>query len=887
MKTSYVIKQVASALVLAWLAGCGTGDDAGESTGGQAAGPPSTTQVALDPLTIPKFAHELPIPRVFAPTVIRQGGRVIRNEYTVSVAKTTAQMLPPGFPSTTVMAYGGRVRAGGAPTPDGGDGGDGGGGATEFIRSVPGAVFENQRGTPTLIRWRNEITEPHFMPIDPTLHWANPNAFESPLAPFIPFPPGYPAALFPVAHVTHNHGLVVHPTMDGTAEEWFTSAGPGGPRGPSFATRDYLMPNDQPATQLFYHDHTMGMTRMGVYSGLVGAAYFIRDPRSALDAPTSPLPRGPFEIPLVIFDRAFFTDGELSFPRVSTNPGNAYWQAGDGANTVLVNGKVWPNLNVQRRQYRFRVLAAGNGRVFNITLSNAGTTVPFTIIGSDGGYLPAPQVVNNVQLGITERADLLVDFSQFAAGTQIIMLNAGADPNTVGTIMRFTVVDSPVVTPPTLPAFPARPALPTNAPTRIKTMHVVNNRGNVSVLLDGLDFTSPTSEYSLIGSTERWDLVQLSNVNHQIHLHLIEFQVVDRQPIDAAAYQRQWQLLNGMRPVSRPIVVDPTPFFTGPATPPLPYETGWKDTVRTPGGQITRIVARWAPQEVPSGGATPGVNQFPVDPFADPGYMWHCHVLGHEDNDMMRKLHIVGAWAANRSYAVGTVIAHQNINYRARVAHTSQSSQPPPTRFDRWERVNNNDGTWQPQIIYAVGDRVLHAGQLYMAHELHQAQNGQPPPSDPAHWAVFPMTACEQFAELCHDATDPAAVACHDLGHAGDQAACLPQLANCLAVCASNGEHGHVATPCSGLCADPIPFTVPDGTTFSSGPLGTAPACYETTSELLSGTTSGFSSGQRLRINGAAMPLNAPWTYPLPTQRNHGYCVQTAGSNAGARFTAN
>jgi FtsP/CotA-like multicopper oxidase with cupredoxin domain len=871
MKHPWVI-----ALLLASALGCegSSRDDAGGVREGS--GPPSTSQVPLDPLTIPKFAHELPRPRVFAPTEVRQGGVVIRHQYTVSIDKATVQMLPPGFPNTTVFAYGGDVKIPGSSQ-------------VEFVRTVPGPVFDNVRGIPTRVMWRNQITTPHFMPIDPTLHWANPNAIESPIAPFTPFPPGYPAALSPVPHVTHNHGLVVSPTMDGTAEEWFTSLGPtAGPLGPSFSTRDYTKPNEQPGTQLFYHDHTMGMTRMGVYSGLVGTAYFIRDPNNPLDQSTSPLPRGEFEIPLVLFDRAFFTDGELSFPRVSTNPGNAYWQAGDGANTVLVNGKVWPNLNVKRQQYRFRVLGAGNGRVWNIQLSNAGTLVPMTLIGSDGGYLPAPQVVTGFQIGITERADVLVDFSQFPAGTQITMLNAGANAATVGTIMRFTVVDSPAVSPPALPAFPARPTLTADAPTKVKTMHVVNNRGNVGLLLDGLDFTSPTTEFSLVGSTERWDLVQLAGVNHQIHLHLIEFQVVDRQPIDAAAYQRQWQLLNGFRPVSRPIVVDPAPFFTGPPTPPLPYETGWKDTVRAPGGQVTRIIARWAPQEVSATGSTPGVNQFPIDPTVDPGYMWHCHVLGHEDNDMMRKLIIVNKWAANKSYPVGTVIEHQGVNYRARVTHNSQSSQSPTARFDLWERVNNNDGTWQPQIIYAKGDRVLHEGSLYMSHTVHQAQAGQPPPSDPANWAPFPTTACAQFQELCHGGTDADQVACHDLGHAGDEAACLGQLSTCLAACQAVGEHGHVATPCSGLCQDPVSFVVPDGTTFSSGALGTGASCFETTSELLGGATNGLGTSRSLTINGKKQPNNAAWPYPLPTQRNHGYCIEvTAGSGATATFTAN
>jgi spore coat protein A len=859
------------------LTGCDMSDLDEEELGEteQAAGPPSTSQVPLDPLTIPRFAHELTIPRTFAPTVITQNGQVIRHEYTVTIAQTTAQLLPPGFPTSTIMGYGGQVKIPGSNQ-------------TEFVRSSPGPIFDNIRGIPSLVRWRNGVTGNHFLPIDPTLHWANPATIEAPVAPFTPFPPGYNLGQFPVGIVTHNHGLVVVPQNDGTAEEWFT-AGPGELffRGPSFASRDYLKPNEQPGTQLFYHDHTMGMTRISLYAGLAGSAYYIRDPDEPLDQPNSPLPKGQFEIPLVMFDRAFFTDGELNFPRTSTNIKNAYWQAGDGANAILVNGKVWPNLNVQRRQYRFRTLAIGNGRLFNVTFENQtnAALVPFTIIGSDGGYLPTPQVVTTVALATTERADILLDFSQFPAGTQIIMRNAGATPaETLGTIMRFTVQDTPAVPPPPTPGLVPKVALTPNAPKRIKTLHNhIDADGDAQRSVDGLEFTVPSTEFTLIGSTDQWDLVNAGGGPHQIHLHLIEFQLINRQAINTAAYLQQWHLLNGHRPVTRPIVVDPTPFLVGPVIPPLPYETGWKDTLRANSNQVMRLIARWAPQEVPAGGVQPGQNLFPINPVhpsTDAWYLWHCHVLGHEDNDMMRKLPMVGAWASNKSYAFGTVVAHQNINYRARVDHGPSSNQP-QTRFDRWERVNNNDGTWQPQIIYAVGDRVLHNGLLYSAKSVHQAQAGQTPNANPALWGTIPMTACGQLTQLCADDTQPAALTCQATGAANVEATCLTQLDGCLAQCDE-----HVQSPCSGLCNNPTSFTVADGTIFQSGALGAGPGCFESEAELASGTCTGFSGGRQLRVNGKLMNCNnAPWPYPLPAQRNNGYCIQTTtGGSSNASF---
>lgn len=863
---------------------------------------PSADQEELDPLTIPKFAHELPIPQVFAPTVIKgKGGQVIRHEYNVSTAHTRVQMLPPGFPNffpmTTVLGYGGLVKSPGSNR-------------TEFVLASPGPVFENTRGIPNRLTWMNQIREPHFLPVDPVLHWANPLAMEPPVPPFVPFPPGYADAQFPVPAVTHTHGLVVAPQFDGTAEEWFT---PFNHRGPSFVSNTYEMPNEQPPTQLFYHDHAMGITRLSLYAGRVGPAYFIRDPNSPLDQPDSPLPKGEFEIPLIIFDRAFFTDGELNFPRASDNPDLAYWQAETEADVVVVNGKVWPNLNVKRQQYRFRVLAASNERVWTFQFDNNGAFVPFTIIGSDGGYLPAPQVVDEVTQGITERADILVDFSQFLAGTKITMVNTHAifdpetgetvvpDPDTVGKIMQFTVVESAAVSPPPLDAslFPSRANLPTDAPTRTKVLVRFRDDTDTNRLRsqDGLQFATPPTEFPLVGSTEQWDLVHTGEVDtdadagtHMIHLHLIEFQVLNRQEFDAEAYLQQWHLINGHRPMTRPIVLDPTPFLIGDPIPPDPVETGWKDTVRSDPGFVTRIVARWAPQEVSTGEVAPGENLFPVDTefpsetdtFSGAGYVWHCHLVGHEDHDMMRQLPVIKAWAAeddDEGYPVGRVVAHENINYRVRVAHTPQASEPPPTRFDLWERVNNNDGTWQPQIIYAVGDRVLHEGLIYEALHVHQSQAEQAPPANPQLWEPLPMTACGQLTEFCHDPAhvppvlELLAAQFHAIGHAGNEQACLDVLARGLAVC----KHVH-AMPCSGLSENPIMISVPDGTSFTSAG---ADASYETTSQLFNITVLSGSPGAMVTVNGRETKPGV--NYPLPPQRNHGYCIQTVG---GANFTA-
>lgn len=866
-----------------------------------ALGQPSVDQVPLDGQDMfdnhGAFTTQLPIPKTFAPTVITSGGRVIRNEYTITDSQAQVQALPAGFPTTTVLAMGGAAVGGGN------------------TQTSPAAKFENSRGIPTVVHWRTNIGQPSFLQIDPTIHWADPQAIEKPTPPFNLFPPGYANANYPIAHVTHTHGLMVLPQMDGTAEEWFTNVQY---RGPSFVTEDYTMPNDQPSTQLFYHDHVMGITRIGIYAGEVGVGYFIRDPNAPLDKTTSPLPTGQFEIPLTVFTRQFYTDGELAFPpdRGGLTAGDdapdniAYWTYDQDSDQVLVNGVTWPNLNVQRHQYRFRLLMASNNEVFDYQFVNKsnGAVIPFTIIGSDGGFLPAPVTATDVQLGITERADILVDFSQFAAGTQIQLMNTRHDPSeSLGNVMRFTVQNSTAVTPPTLNAslFPHRATLTTNAPTRFKVLRTFSDLrvddacGGQSVncnqrLLDGLEFTTPTTEYPEVGSTEEWDLIHTGGGDdddpdfrfHQIHIHLLEFQVLNRQPIDSIGYLKQWHLINGHMPVSRPIVVDPTPFFTGPAVAVTGYESGWKDTVQALPDMVNRIVVRWAPQE--STNATPGVNQFSIDPssFPDnvtgPGYVWHCHIVAHEDHDMMRSLAVVRAWAAGVGYQSGNVIAFNGIDYRARVAHTSTSSTTPPSRFDLWARVNNNDGTWQPQIIYAQNDRVLSGGLLYAARSVFQAQNGQTPGANPALWQALPMTACGQLAQFCQGSSNPTAVQCRADGQAGNQTTCLNEIEPCLSFC-----QPQQATPCSGLCNNPTRFSVADGSNFQSGNLGTGATCFETTSRLFQGESSSFATGKSLTINGRPEPLNGNWNYPLPPMRDDGYCIQvSAGNNSFAAFAA-
>jgi spore coat protein A len=754
-----------------------------------AAPPPPAPPAVLDAAAIPKFAHELSIPPVLVPTRSTrssgeaggandgQGESEAVLAYTLSVKQTRVQMLPPPLPLTTVLAYGGRVLSRGSTQ-------------VEMGYFTPGPTIEAVRGVPHELTFENAIDTPHFLPVDPTLHWANPNHMAPPLSPFIPFPPGYADAQFPIAHVTHTHGLMVESEMDGVARQWTTVLGQ---LGPHFLTRTYRQPNDQPSTQLWYHDHTLGMTRLNVYSGLTGN-YIIRDRNNPLEFPPpgtpAVLPSGDYEMPLVIADRGFFEDGELNFARVGINPDNPYWTVAVPTNVSVVNGKVWPNLNVERRAYRFRVLIASNARTYNLGFDNA---MPFTVIGSDGGFLPSPVVTQAIRLGLTERADLMVDFSNFAAGTQIILQDVGNANPDLETIMRFTVQESePVVLAPLPEALNPTPRLVQNSRTRTKVQVApVDARGNLSVLLDGLTHAQRPIDYPLVGSTERWDLVQNSGIPHLIHLHLIEYQLLDRQPIDSNAYNLRWLLMNGQAPLpSRPIVVDPTPFFTGPPVPAAGYELGWKDTVQAPGNAVTRILARWAPQELPLTSGGPGVNSFSIDPTTGPGYLWHCHILAHEDHDMMRDMPLINLWQPGRRYETDMVVQHQGVDYRVLRNHAALESTPPPASFDLWERVNDDDGAWAPQINYVARDRVLHDGRLFLARAAHRALPEQPPPSSPDIWQELPQTFCGQLTTFCGGSEDPLAVTCNATGAAGDEAACQGTFAQCIAQCAPSDLSG-------------------------------------------------------------------------------------------------
>lgn len=620
----------------------------------------------LDPSTIPKYVDQLVIPPVYLPKyTFDWKTKQIVATYKVDMSEFYEQILPTtyvngtatDFAQTKVWGYGGN-----AYDPLTGK-------YLGYFRNSPGATFETIKNIPVQVTWINRITSPHIFAVDPTLHWANPNNLPmNMMPPFPPFPPGIPAAQSPVPLVTHLHGAVVQPGSDGGPEQWFTADGKHGQdyqttkaTAPNSAV--YLYTNDQEPTTLFYHDHALGLTRLNVAAGLAGF-YIIRDVHDPID---NKLPCGKYDVPIAIQDRSFNTDGSMWFPTVGNNPDiHPYWNPEFFGNTIMVNGKLWPNLNVDRGQYFFRIVDGSNARFYNMSLTVVGTgqTLPFTQIMTDGGYVQSAVTENSLLIAPGERAGILVDFSKLAPGTKVIMNNTANAPFpmgdapdanagqimqfTVGNSMGFKAKDLPNVLGDTLKGN-SWPILKANSPSRtLPFFEAVSTIDEpTGVFLNGQKWSGILTETPRVGSTEDWWLVNPTADTHPIHTHLTQFQVVGRIPFNTTAYEADWIALNGLIPVPENVVpkrLSVVPYLLGPMELAAANEHAWKDTVQSPTGYVTIIRIRWAPQDAAVTGpdaARPGVNLYPFDPTKGPGYVWHCHIIDHEDNEMMRPYTVV------------------------------------------------------------------------------------------------------------------------------------------------------------------------------------------------------------------------------------------------------
>lgn len=636
---------------------------------------------------------------------------------------------------------------------------------------------------------------------DQTLHWADPlNNAENMCAHMaMPPAPGTECASnygelldAPIPAVVHLHGGEVPPQLDGGPDSWFTSDGTK--KGHAFYSKDggaasnyniYRYPNTQEGAPIWFHDHTLGATRLNVYAGLAGA-YLVTDPAND---PTNL----PDLVPLVIQDRMFDTQGQLFFTAGrdgnnniwALNPEHPYWNPEFVGDVIVVNGKSWPYKDVAAKRYTFLFLNGSNARTYEMTLTDPVSKndgPPLWVIGTDGGYLDKPVKIDPTLAGKLvmmpgERYQVIVDFKGYQAGaigpngrtysgtwllrnTAKTPFPAGEAPNgnTTGRIMQFRVASAPAQDTSFNPAIAGAtlrgaqgqgPALvkladPTSGllaagitvqKTRQLTLNevmgmpqqtvdpITGNQtaypgGPLEILVNntkwnGKRITGVTngkyvftpipgfvadatgmnflSERPSEGETEVLEIVNLTADAHPIHLHLVQFQIVNRQKFDVKAYTAVYDAAfpgGGYDPMTMkpylkgvyipgwgpPQAYDTNPantravggnpdielkgkngkpvYLQGLAIPPLPQEAGWKDTIIAYPGQVTRIAVRWAPTDIPAN-AAPADAFYPFDPNGGQGYVWHCHIIDHEDNEMMRPDEVVPNPGASRDYVIG------------------------------------------------------------------------------------------------------------------------------------------------------------------------------------------------------------------------------------------
>jgi len=615
--------------------------------------------------------------------------------YTIDIGQFTDQLHPNLANPTRLWGYGQ--------------------GSTSGFKHL-GGIIVAQKGTPVQITFRNNLPASHIIPVDSSI-------------------PGANAAQNRTA--THLHGGLVPWISDGGPFDWWA---PGGTHGTSFLNNDvlapgnvgtnkaeYYYPNNQSARLAWYHDHAFGITRINAYAG-IASAYVITDGYEAMLAGSPyniPGPLDPRTLYLVFQDKIFYTgsndpdgypvtgarSGDLWYAHVydpdrwSVDPGNLSGPSnlpdpnksvipeffGD---TMLVNGAAFPYVEVEPRQYRFRMLNACNARFLRTrlvyaqsnSLSSTGSAEPnanklgpaFVQIQTEGGYLPAPVMLNGpgqkqLLMAPAERGDFIVDFRNVAPGSVLLLYSdapgpypggdprndysptnfstpssrPGFGPNT-RTLLQFRVkplngaqnpsISLPANFTPTDPFILSQiPGVPTPIPNYANVRRLTLNEGfddygrliqflgtdqptGLGGSVAGMAYTDSPTEVVQAGASEVWEIFNLTADTHPIHFHLVNVQVLSRQNFDAVNY------------------AGGAPSYTGPAIAPDANELGWKETVRMNPGQVTRVFMRFDLQPVPFNVPTSPRLAPPQGATKAHEFVWHCHILEHEEHDMMRPL---------------------------------------------------------------------------------------------------------------------------------------------------------------------------------------------------------------------------------------------------------
>jgi FtsP/CotA-like multicopper oxidase with cupredoxin domain len=542
----------------------------------------------------------------------------------------------------------------------------------------PGRTFIEQSGSPTTVRWNNELGSRHLLPVDTTMHWCySLHGYEN-----------YSIKNNGVPIITHLHGGHSDPVFDGNPEFFYSPDGDiVGPQWDNYGglQRDFVYQNDQPAGNLWYHDHALGITRLNVYAGMAGF-YFLRDAFDSGDGSNSlGLPYvvdadRQYELAYAIQDRMFNDDGSFFFPAFPGDPLYDDFITGEGVELpedifrkggptalaeffgdhMVVNGKIWPKTDVEPRQYRIHILNGTDSRFMGIQFkvtddlgetdpANAGV-MPFYVIGSDQGLATQATQVDELIFEPGSRYDLIVDFRGLA-NKRVIMANTGGDAPFGGTlndptdffpdrqtdrVMAFDVTRelSNVSDDWTAAGFAnsLNPSNPNVATTRkVALFEGMDEFGRLQPLLgivngDNTATAYPwhleTTEKPAFGSTEEWEIYNFTGDAHPVHLHLVHFEQTGRNeitfdeddPVPVLQHNGQYGEVAGISNVQVGAAVN-IGSFDGDYV-----ETTRKDMVTALPEQVTKVKAT----------------------FDKRGrYVWHCHILSHEDHEMMRVLEVV------------------------------------------------------------------------------------------------------------------------------------------------------------------------------------------------------------------------------------------------------
>jgi spore coat protein A, manganese oxidase len=538
------------------------------------------------------------------------GGTVQLNTALIS------RKVHPHLPATTLFGY---LHSGG---PGAGD--------TEAPYLGPPIVAKS--GTAVKVRYTNGLAPDDFLRV-----------FTNGGASYLQFAP------FPeVRTMTHLHGGFVAADDDGNP-----FAQPDAFRHGEIQSVTY--PNEQPATLLWYHDHYLGDTRMNVVAGLAGG-YLLRDFFDTGSNPLLPGPIGTYELPMVIQDRQFNPDGSLLYP-VAPASMHGPWIGEYFGDVMLVNGKIWPKLTVEPAVYRFRVLNGCNARIMELRIATADgrAAVPMVIIGTEGGLLPVnPARSNGLVMTPAERYDVICDFRRFA-GRTLLMTNT-TPPGPVSTpapplmrVMQITVkhkassgAPMSVPGPGSLPANPKVTELTSLGPPKLSggsvaARMITLNEVGAETLRWKLNLNArpygdphPVTETLRWNSVEDWYFVNTTPDTHPMHTHLVTFKVMGRYNYDAAGYAAKYGTANGVPQLD---VSTLRPFLTSGLIGPGPDEAGLKETVKANPGQVTVVRAMFSLPSTALNGAGKLIKP--------QKYVHHCHIVEHEDNDMMERMIVV------------------------------------------------------------------------------------------------------------------------------------------------------------------------------------------------------------------------------------------------------